>query len=226
VKVVALSDTHEPFSDKYKIRAAIKLIKAEQPDVVVHLGDLYDFYMFSRFDKDLNIIHPKEELEYGHQKTTQMWKDIRAAAPNAKYKQLLGNHCCRVSKRIIQCLPALASEITSFHNKYFTYEGVTTTKSDREYILLDGVVYCHGWLNGCGAHKKFFEKCVVHGHSHHPDLVQDPLSKSNYVPFWELDTGCLADPSKAPFEYTSSVLTKWKPAVGIIDNAMPKLVML
>lgn len=226
MKVIAFSDTHFPFHNQLKLNKIYKIIEKEKPDVVIHCGDIYDNYMFSRFDKDFNVIKPKDELSIANTKGIYMWHTIKKLAPEAKLIQLLGNHCQRVARSIMRSLPSLASEIVSLREKYYTFDGVKVMSSDREYIELDGVIYCHGWHNSCVMHMRHFKKPCVHGHRHHPDLIHEPLSKTDYIPMWELDVGCLCDQKKVPFDYTNSIQTNWKSAVGIITDGVPRLIII
>lgn len=226
MKVVAFGDTHFPFQKSDKLKKIYSIIKKEKPDYVVHLGDLYDNYMFSRFDKDYNIIKPKDELSRSNTGAIKMWSEVRKACPSAKCVQLLGNHCVRIPKMILSNTPMLSSEIKSIHAKYYTFDNVSVMSSDREMIEIDGVIYIHGWHNGSTTHCSHFNKPVVHGHNHKPDLWHIPLSKSEYKPLWEMDCGFLGDSKKVPFNYTSSIHTKWRAAVGIITNGKPELVLI
>jgi predicted phosphodiesterase len=225
MKVVAIPDLHLPWVKLDCLKEIYKIIRHEKPTHIVQLGDLYDQYMFSRYDKDFNVISPKEEIEYSREMSKAFWANIHRIG---KYKciQLVGNHDVRFAKRIMQCLPSLAHEIRGLREKYYKFEGVSTYSSDREYIEIDGVIYCHGWLSGITGHKRYFRQSVVHGHSHKPDLHYDQLSKSDFKPLWELDCGCLADSKAVPFDYTNSIMTNWKPAVGIIHNSSPELILL
>jgi UDP-2,3-diacylglucosamine pyrophosphatase LpxH len=226
MKVLAFSDLHIPFHNKNKIKKLLKIIKKEKPDAIVNCGDTYDFYMFSKFNKDYNFIKPKEELEKSRIYINNLWDKINKISPKSIKYQLLGNHCIRMFKLIQNNIPSLNSEIKDLYKKYFNYKNVYVKKSDREYIELDGVIYVHGWYSGCVLHMNYFKKPVVHGHNHVPDLCHTPLSKSNYKPLWEMDLGTFANKKLVPFNYTNSIHLKWACAVGIINNGIPKLIKI
>lgn len=226
MKVLAFGDTHFPFENKKSLLSLYRYIAKSNPDVIIHLGDLYDNYMFSRFDKDFNVIKPKDELLQSNKRAIEMWKKIQDLAPNAEKCQLFGNHDIRISKLIMSRTPTLASEIKTIREKYYTFPGVKVMTSDREYVEYDNVIYVHGWHNSNVMHMRHFKKPVVHGHNHRPDMVWEPASKTEYKPRWEVDCGCLADQTKVPFDYTNSIQTSWKAALAIIDNGLPNLIIL
>ena len=225
MKVLSFGDTHFPFEDKKALSYLYKFVAKRSPDIVVHNGDLNDNYMFGKYDIDFNIIKPKDERAFARARGQEMWRKMGLVCEAKRY-QLIGNHDIRVAKSIMRCIPTLSSEISTIRKVYYTFDGVETFKSDRDYIVFDDVVYTHGWMTGCCAHKNHFKKSVVHGHSHHPDKEHDPMRKTDYKDRWEMDTGTFCDPKKAPFGYTNSTLTGWKPAIGWVVDGRPELILL
>ena len=148
---------------------------------------------------------------------TKFWKDIARISPRSKKYQLIGNHDVRVSKRISEKLPELA-ELFNVIDLY-SFKGVKVLKSDRDYLEIDGVVYCHGWLSKSLDHAKHFNKPTVHGHRHRPCIEVDG-------DLWSMDCGFMADETSLPLQYTMSKLTKWRMAYGIVENKSPRLVLL
>jgi predicted phosphodiesterase len=51
-RVGVVTDTHYPYQDERAISVAMQILADFKPDLVVHLGDVFDFYMISRFAKD------------------------------------------------------------------------------------------------------------------------------------------------------------------------------
>jgi len=88
----------EPIHDEAAIAIARAVIREEQPDVIVMVGDNADFAEFSRF-----------RLSPAYQRTTQatidrctqLAADLRADAPNAEIVWLEGNHEARLTFHII-----------------------------------------------------------------------------------------------------------------------------
>lgn len=216
-KVLVISDTHIPFQDKAALRKVVLLTRQERPTHIVQIGDLLDQYVFSRYSRTHNLLTPEDEIKKALSQAGQLWKALQKAAPKAKCIQLLGNHDVRVQKRVMERLPELQSLFSL--KKLYTFPKVHTLKSDRDFKVIDGVVYTHGWLSKSLDHAKHFNKPTVHGHRHKPAIeTQGQL--------WSMDVGFLGDERQLPFGYTMSKLTNWRMAVGIVENAKPRLILL
>lgn len=184
---------------------------------VIQVGDLLDFYVFSKYTRTLNIT-PKWEIEKGMALAHEMWSTIRKLAPRAKCFQLRGNHCDRLNKRIQEKIPELDGMVDPFGG--YNFEGVTTLKSSRDYLEIDGVYYVHGWLSKSMDHAKYFNKPVVHGHTHRASIEYDRPD------LWSMSCGYLANKDSLPLQYTQSKFTKWTTASGLIVNGKPRLIIL
>lgn len=216
-KVIAISDTHFPFHCPKAYKKLVALIKKEKPSHVVQVGDLLDQYVFSKYSRSLSII-PKDEIEKGLDLAETMWDEIKLASPGAKCFQLLGNHDMRMSKRISDRLPELSEFFD--HSNLYKFPGVTTFRSDRDFLEIDGVVYVHGWLSKSIDHARYFGKPVVHGHTHRGGLSFDGRR------LWSLDTGFMADINQLPLQYGPSRWTKCVVGAGKIDSAKPQFIFL
>lgn len=216
MKVFAVPDTHFPYANKKDIDFVIKAIKEEEPDVVVQLGDLLDQYSFSSFSRNLNLTTPVKELREGLRMAKDLWKRVTKIC-SMNY-QLLGNHDVRALKRIKEKLPELVTEFNLL--KLYSFENVKTMGSDRDCVVLDGVVYTHGWLGNSNGHCSYFSRPVVHGHLHRPTIVY------NNPKLWSMDAGFLGDTKRLPFNYTPSTFSKWTKACGVVDSRKPKLIIL
>lgn len=216
-KVLIISDTHFPYQDKRALAQVLRLIKKERPSTVIQIGDLLDQYTLSRYARSQNKTTPKGELEQGIKDAKAMWKAVQKAAPRAQCFQLSGNHDVRAKKRIQERLPEMESLFDL--KAFYTFNKVTTLLSDRDFLTIDGVVYCHGWLSKSIDHAKHFNKPTVHGHRHRPAIeCQGKL--------WSMDVGFLGDEKRFPFNYTMSKVTNWTVAIGIVENKKPRLVLL
>ena len=100
------SDNHFPTDDKAATRAKLKFVQAMRPDLWINAGDLFDFYLASRYDKEAARV-------FGSFGIT-LQAEIDAARPYAEeicqvVKQahfIPGNHCHRFEK-LIDANPAL-----------------------------------------------------------------------------------------------------------------------
>lgn len=217
MKVLVISDTHFPYHHGKSLAKVLALVKKERPDVVIQIGDLLDQYTFSKYSRSHDLTTPATEISAGVSDARKMWSAIKKTARKARCYQVLGNHDLRLKKRIMERLPELESLYD--YKSLYQFPGVKTLKSDRDFLEIDGVVYCHGWLSESIAHAKHFNKPTVHGHRHRPAIETSGE-------LWSMDVGFLGDEAQLPFNYTMSKLTKWKRAVGIVDSGQPRLIFL
>lgn len=215
-KVLVISDTHFPFHNKKALQKVLKLIEKEKPTHVIQIGDLLDQYVFSKYSRKLDIT-PQEEIEAGLDEAALMWLKIRSIAPKAKCYQLLGNHDLRLSKRIVEKLPELASIVDP--RKLYQFPGVKTMADDRSYVKIDGVFYIHGYLSKSIDHAVHMGGSTVHGHRHRMEIA----TKGK---LWSMDVGFLGDEKALPFSYTQSKITNWTIGCGIVEDGKPRLVWL
>lgn len=165
MKIVAIGDTHFPFSADHVIRWIIYDIIAKDPEIthVIQLGDLYDFASYSRFPKRM-FITPREETNLARAKAEYFWRALRKVAPKAKFYQILGNHDARLSKRVVECMPELDHLIN--YKGLWEFPGVITKQDERDELILGDWSFIHG-------HTKFTKhieavnfKNVCTGHTH------------------------------------------------------------
>lgn len=185
--------------------------------MIIQIGDLLDQYVFSKYTRSSRIT-PKSDVMLGVKQATAMWKELQRLAPRAKCYQILGNHDVRLAKRISEKLPELNEVFDPL--KFYHFKGVETMQSDRDYLEIDGVVYCHGWLSKSIDHAKHFNKPTVHGHRHRPAIEYD------HAGLWSMDVGYMADKESIPLNYTMSKFSKWTLAMGIVDRGQPRLIIL
>ena len=93
---VVIPDLHIPYHDERAVDLVIKYIKDIKPAAIYQIGDFYDFYSVSKFDKDPKRIDSlQEELDKG----TKIWRRIKKAGPkDMKIHYLQGNHEFRLEK--------------------------------------------------------------------------------------------------------------------------------
>lgn len=219
--VVILGDLHAPFHCRKTVAKAIQLIKRLKPKLVVQIGDLYDLYSFSKFPRSLNVLTPQQEIRQGRGATEQLWEDIRAAAGRGvECFQLLGNHDERLAKRITEALP----EIEGMAGLgLWSFPGVQTMESERDELIIDGVIYMHGYRRH-GDHVKYNLASTVCGHSHLGGVTFHPVKGKT---LFELNAGYLGDAKATAMSYTKqSKISKWTKGVGVIDQHGPRFIPL
>lgn len=217
MKVLCIPDLHFPFTDEKALDQVISIIKREKPQAVIQLGDLFDAYAFSRFARSLNVMTPQQEVELAVRMAKNFWARVKKAVPRAKLYQLKGNHDVRFQKKLVTHSPEF-EHLVNF-DELFRFPGVKVLKTDRDHLVLDNVVYCHGFLSKSEKHLNHFDSCVVHGHLHSSSII----CKGDR---WVMNCGHLADETSLPLQYTQSKVTGWTKAIGIVEDRQPRLILI
>lgn len=218
-KVLAIPDLHAPYTDLESLTLLYTHIEKEQPDVIVQLGDQLDLYAFSKFPRSHNLMTPKQELEQGVGLLTEMWEIIHRVSPGSRCYQLLGNHMERLPKRVIERLPEAESLFRI--EDLVRFKGVDTVTDDR--LVIDDVLYLHGFLTKPYAHMRYFLKSCVFGHIHQAWCVYEKIHAGLLFDF---TCGYLADDAQIPLKYTASKINKWSTGYGLIEAGIPRFVPL
>jgi len=222
-KVVIFGDLHFPYVHKKAYKWALDLCKAEKPTHIVQIGDLYDFYWFSKYPKKFLPFSPEQEVQRGLKQAEEFWGQVQAAAPKAKCFQILGNHDERPYKRILEKVPEFESLISL--DNLFSFPGVETDFDPRSAINLSicgkKIRFQHGHLSGQGRHMLHNQMRVVVGHSHTGGVTYRGLEKEIH---WELNVGFLGDAEAGPLQYGPQRRRIWTKGLGIIDELGPRFV--
>lgn len=219
---VILGDTHHPFSCHRSLTKAYALIEKLQPQYVVQVGDVYDLYSFSRYGKSLNHTTPASEVHKARKAAEKMWDAVRKASPKSKLHQMLGNHDARLYKKIEEKLPEMVGLLG--WDDLFTFDGVTTAKSDRDILKLNlggkKVYFHHGFLSKPGDHLRYFQQNTVIGHSHRGHVLYDTTHDKM---LFEANAGYLGDPRSHVFKYGAVAgKNKWTRGCLVIDELGPR----
>src|SRR5712664_3929209 len=217
-RIVAVGDAHFPWANPRCLEWVYDQIKKLQPDIVVQIGDLYDFYNQSNFARSLNLITPANEIKKGRAQAEEFWQKVQSFAPKAKCIQLLGNHEGRLLKQVLRRAPEFESLIN--FKSVFEFPGVETQKAENEEIILDGpVVLMHGWMSKHGEHAKKNLKSTIHGHLHMGAVT---FFRHGKRIIWELDCGTVANLKAKVFDYRSQLkLSNWTNGLGVVDENGP-----
>lgn len=221
--IIAVGDSHFPYHHKKTLKSVIEIIGAVKPDYVIQMGDLYDYFSFGRYPKP-HVVLPAVELHEGHKYAVEFWSNVRQQSPKSQCIQLSGNHTDRPIKRIIEASPELLPLISV--NQYLTFEGVKTIYDSREELIIDDIIFIHGFLSRLGDHALFYNKSVVCGHSHRAGVVYHNRFNGNKQPIFEFNCGYIGNDSAVPFRYTPTKFSKWTRGVGMIDKWGPRFISL
>lgn len=222
-KVVAVGDLHFPFTDGWRLREALRIIRAERPDRVVQMGDIYDLYSYSRFPIDATVITPDEELYQARACAERFWENVHEAAPRARCHQILGNHDARMLKAARRLSPAIEGFLKmTDHVRLWHFPGVETQPDDRAELEVDGVLYHHGHRAQLGAHSRFNLQHTVVGHTHKGGVFFSRCRGT--ASLWELNCGYLADDRSPAMAYSFQSRSSSVPGIGIVDRSGPRFI--
>jgi len=92
------ADLHIPYHDELAVQTMFDYVESEKinPNLIVILGDLIDFYQISKFDKDPRRKKVSQELSEAREFLTS----LRNRFPDARILYLKGNHTARYEKYI------------------------------------------------------------------------------------------------------------------------------
>lgn len=222
-KILIIGDTHFPFTSKTGLEKVYEFSRIHNPEYIIQIGDSVDFYAHSKFPRSLNVYTPEEEERLARKGLEEMWGTLKEISPDAKCYQMLGNHCMRPAKRVLESVPTVEHWIRKYMEAYFSFEGVTTIFDTREELEIAGIIFTHGFLGSEGKHRDYYLKNVVIGHLH-KGWVQ--YRRFHGQTFWELCAGFLGEPESKPLTYNSSKLANYQLGFGWVDQFGPRFIHL
>lgn len=229
--IAFVSDTHGQFVDERALDITCQIISDLNPDMLVHLGDLGDFYSISSHDKNP---HRKQLLQDDLTAASRVLGKLDQTVPDGTRKILVeGNHEDRLRRYIWNVAPALAGlEHLKMENLLGLPDlGWEFVQSDLE--LLPEFIIKHGSFvsskAGYTAQKEISRAWMsgISGHTHRL-AVHSYTPTRSYVksqrPFIWIENGCLCDTSA---EYLNAP-GDWQQGFTIVrfdkDGPMPELV--
>lgn len=215
LRIVAVPDAHAPWTNWEAVHYIKDFIASFKPSHIIHVGDVYDQYSYSRYAKSFSAKKPMQEDDEGREMAASMWRLFRKAAPKAECFQLKGNHCIRMKKRIVEKAPEFEHVIDEYLKKMFKFDGVRTMEDDRSELVINDILFIHGYYANIGDHMKQNRQSTVVGHSHRGGFT---TLRHGDETLWELNCGHIADDTQLPFGYTPQRTTFWTPGFGVIEQ--------
>lgn len=105
------SDIHDKLCDPFYRRLFINTAFRVQPEKIVLAGDIFDFYEFSKYDKDPRKVDIMSAINWVH----EFLSDLRNAAPNSEIIMLEGNHENRLLRMLAESTPHLMPILADLH---------------------------------------------------------------------------------------------------------------
>lgn len=220
--IIAIGDTHFPWVNRDNIRHILSDIKSDPPKAVVQLGDLYDMFAFSKFPRTLNELTPKQEWTRARGMAEHMWSEIKHAAPKASLYQLMGNHDSRPLKRILEQFPEI--QALDPLKDLWRFPGVNTQSSERDELILDNIMFMHGWSTRPGVHVQHNGMNTVWAHIHRLHIASYRLGDNT---LWEANAGWVGKEDTIATGYTRQKKIKsWQQGYLRIDSLGPRPIYL
>jgi predicted phosphodiesterase len=222
-KILVIGDTHFPFHHKKGMERLYEFAEKYQPDYIIQIGDLLDLYGQSKFPRSQNFYSPEEEEREGVKQASLMWKTLKEKCPKSQCFQLLGNHDVRPVKRVLENAPTLEHVVKAHYKNIMQFEGVTTIDDYRQELIIEDIVFHHGYRSKLGAHRDYTLTNFVCGHSHKGGVV---FRRIRGETIWELNAGFLADASSKVLAYSSQKIHDQTLGWGWIDEWGPRFIHL
>lgn len=218
-KILVLGDVHFPYDSKSSLEKVYQYCEYFQPEYIIQLGDLLDFYSFSKYPRSHNEFTPREEVRLGREGAENMWRKLKSISPKSKCYQLLGNHCVRPVKRVMEHMPEAEDWLEGYFKELFTFEGVNSVFDTRDELVIDEILFTHGFLGKEGAHRDFYLRNVVFGHLH---KLWVQYRRFHNQQFFEACAGFLGEPESKGLSYTPSKASNYQEGILSIDKFGPR----
>lgn len=216
-RVLFLPDIHVPVHCKQSLSAVLKYAETVEWDLVVQLGDFYDFDLLSKWSKE-NLM----KLEGGrvlneYVEARKVLDDIQAAVraknPTADIVMLEGNHCWR-ARNAANRQPAFSGLIEVENNMQFDERNVLYWQywTHKKPIKIGKLHAIHGMYIGPNHAKKTadsFGRSVVYGHTHDSSLCTKVAYGSEPIQCFSIGTL-----SQLELDYMGSSPSNWINAFG------------
>lgn len=217
-KIIAIPDIQAPQHDPTAVKTALKIIKGEEPDEVIHIGDFIAFDSISRFkkrDHEEAALTADKEIEAANKLLDKFDKAIDG---RAKVVFLEGNHERRLEAFIIQNALALGGGfrgLTIQEQLHLDERGYQYIPTNKQPYIVGEVGFIHGWytnLYHAAKHVRQGGRNLIYGHTHdHQTYTGAHLDHQE--PRIAMSIGCLCDFRQA---YLESRPSNWIHGVAVI----------
>ncbi len=197
VKRLFIPDLHAPFHDASAWSILLNVGKDFKPDEVVILGDFFDCYSVSKYDKHPQKMYAdlEQELLSGKEELARL---VRLLKPK-KIFYCLGNHEWRLERFIASTAGVMYSTCKSIPEILELPKNcITKPYGQNGWFNFDGLYVMHGYVTGKTPAMKALERygrSVLFGHTHriqeaHKKILNGPTIRA-------YNCGWLGDMEKA-----------------------------
>lgn len=159
-KTLVFGDVHIPYQDTIAVESMLSFADRLQPDTIVILGDLIDFYQVSRYVKNPKNKSVSQELK----EAEAFLENLRNRYPKSTIHYLMGNHENRFMDYVMSSSPQLYDILEDFLPKKLNFEKHNILSHNRPFRL--------GRMNFLHGHEK-------PGGSYNPEYITNVIL--NYV---------------------------------------------
>lgn len=192
---MVMQDHHIPFHDQRVIHEMELFMEELQPKLLLYPGDIGDFYLLSKFDKNPNR---QDKLQSELTLVADMFARQRRICPNARMIFELGNHEDRLRRYLWSKAPELASlDALTVESLYKLKESEVEHINYAEGVKInDLLMVTHG--EAIRAHSSYTAKSMsdkyggsgIHGHSHR---LGSFYKRDRFTVHGWWENGCLCD---------------------------------
>ena len=192
-KVLVMADLHIPYHDKSAVDTMMRFADKYQPDIIVILGDLLDFYQISVFSKNPKNPRVEDEIRIGKEFLTK----LRHKFPKARIIYKTGNHD---GERLQRYIFEKASDLSGLLQGLLP-DNLELGKLGIEYLTkpfkIGKLWYLHGHEASRGGNPEYitnvvFKKVldnVIFGHFHRQQ--EKVFKRIDNTFYWAGAVGCL-----------------------------------
>lgn len=219
--ILVIGDVHAPFTNAASLRRVEQLARQLKPKIVLQIGDAIDAFSFGKYPRTQNLMTPNKELDLAKRMIYQMWENLKKASPKSKLIQMVGNHDERIVKRLMEKAPELEF-LYSIEKIFDLPRGVELIGAERDELIIDNILFMHGFRSKLGDHALHNGMNTVCGHSHRGGVIYHRLGDKT---IWELNAGFIAQEDSIPLSYTKQRrISRWTQGAAFIDELGPRFI--
>lgn len=207
--VLILPDTHFPDTDTKLWKAILRIVEAEQPDEIIHIGDLMDYPQPSRWTKGSKAEFEGSVFRDSERAVRDYLEPLREvyAGPIKVHE---GNHDLRPRVYLEKYAPALA-ESRAFHfETLLEFDRLGIEKLPNFYDVAPGWITTHGHMGGIRLNQnagmtalnaaRRAGKSVVMGHTHRAGICSATTGLEGRTnTLTGIEVGHIMDPKKVTY---------------------------
>lgn len=225
-RIVIISDTQFPYEDRRAVSALINYIGDQDPDEVVHIGDLLDFPQPSSWSKGTAAEFEGSVFEDAEYTKAKFLAPLREAY-DGPIGILEGNHDERPRVYLAKYAPALVESGAFKFEQLCDFDGFGIDRLPHFYDFAPGWTITHGHKGGIrlsqsagatalGAAKKFM-KSVIMGHTHRLGAIPHTYGYDARVEktLWGIEVGNLMSMRLA--QYLKGGTANWQQGFAVVD---------